>query len=462
MLEDQALYSRTNQITPEGSLTWDPTKTTATIEYSPEEQARRDQMYALTGGAKEQMFNFLGGPDMGYGSAFTPPSEDYSDVVKNLLGAYGGGGGGSGGASYGGFNVDKGPEDYAWELDLGSLPELPGVGDFGAERGRVEQALMDRSLNLMDPVFDRRRAAEAEMMANRGLTEFGEIAQLTRGETEDAYGKNLQRALQESIIGGGAEQSRLFDMASSARQQTLGDRLAQAGMTNQARQAAVGEASARAQAGLQSRSISNARMANNLSSALGFANLGLGQDQLRFAQDQASFAEKMGMNAQQFSQLASILGMGPGSQGMGGYWGPGQVDVVGAAGQDLNARQFAAANDPWNQMLGLAGSLGGAALGNASLFSSVDYKTEFETLDGDEVLEGVKKLEIPKWNYIGEITGRKHIGPMAEQFSEEFGTPMLGADGVVTIDAVSAVGVALKAIQALTNKVEELEKKLGG
>jgi hypothetical protein len=350
MIQDQAYYNRTNQFTPEGSLTWDPTRTTATVEYSPEEAARREAMHALTGGAVGQMGNFLGGPDMGYGSAF----ENYDDVVSGLLGAYGGGG--SGGSSYGGFNVDKGPDDYAWDLGLEDLPDLPGVGDFGTERDRVEQALLERSTSLFDPIYDKRRSAEAEMLANRGLTEGGEISSLYRGETDRSYRDTLSRALQEAVIGGGAEQSRLFNMASQARQQTLGERLAQVGATTGARQAAVGEAAARAQAGLQSRSLSNARAAQNLQGALGFANLG-------FAQDQAAFAEKMGMNAQQFSQLASILGMAPGSGGMGGYWGPGQVDVVGAAGQDLAARQFGAANDPFNMLLNLGGTLGAAWLG---------------------------------------------------------------------------------------------------
>jgi hypothetical protein len=89
-------------------------------------------------------------------------------------------------------------------------------------------------------------------------------------------------------------------------------------------------------------------------------------------------------------------------------------------------------------------------------------KTDIEPVDPGDVLDGVESLEVSTWEFSGTEGGR-HMGPMAEQFHETFG---LG-DDEETIATVDAEGVALAAVQALSeqlerkeNRIEELEDRI--
>ena len=68
---------------------------------------------------------------------------------------------------------------------------------------------------------------------------------------------------------------------------------------------------------------------------------------------------------------------------------------------------------------------------------------------------------------VDDILEMLAAGWKPEEFAEEFGTQSVFADqqvngeDMVGIDAISIMGVALKAIQALSNKVEKLEAELG-
>lgn len=82
-------------------------------------------------------------------------------------------------------------------------------------------------------------------------------------------------------------------------------------------------------------------------------------------------------------------------------------------------------------------------------------KENFESLDPQAVLARVMALPITQWNYKAQ-PGEKHIGPVAQDFYEAFGT---GADDkhIATVDSE---GVALAAIQGLNKKVDELKSEL--
>ncbi len=81
--------------------------------------------------------------------------------------------------------------------------------------------------------------------------------------------------------------------------------------------------------------------------------------------------------------------------------------------------------------------------------SSRLFKTAFEAVDAQAVLERVLSLPITTWTYKNSSEGR-HMGVMAEDFASAFG---LGEDEqhIATVDAD---GVALAAIQGLAAKVE--------
>jgi hypothetical protein len=88
--------------------------------------------------------------------------------------------------------------------------------------------------------------------------------------------------------------------------------------------------------------------------------------------------------------------------------------------------------------------------------SSRAFKDNFEDLTNSEILSKVSQLNIRKWKYKG--TDETHIGPIAEEFKDLFEVGV--KNDREHISTVDASGVALKAIQALMEKVEVLEKKI--
>lgn len=71
------------------------------------------------------------------------------------------------------------------------------------------------------------------------------------------------------------------------------------------------------------------------------------------------------------------------------------------------------------------------------------------------MLTRVAKLPISEWSFKEGPDGVRHIGPMAEDFHHAFN---LSSDQH-TISVTDTSGVALAAIQALLQRVEDLEKK---
>lgn len=96
-----------------------------------------------------------------------------------------------------------------------NFPELPGSGSFSADRDAVTQALIARNKPLMD---QRRNELETQLY-NRGITSTSNpeawkasIDDLTRQENDFSL---------SALQAGGSEQSRLFGLGQSARQQAI-------------------------------------------------------------------------------------------------------------------------------------------------------------------------------------------------------------------------------------------------
>jgi len=84
-------------------------------------------------------------------------------------------------------------------------------------------------------------------------------------------------------------------------------------------------------------------------------------------------------------------------------------------------------------------------------------KTNIVPVDPADILAKVEALPVAHWTYTHDAQdGIRHIGPMAQDFYAAFGT---GQDetGISTLDSS---GVALAAIQALSQRVAELEQQL--
>ncbi|UPT65628.1 MAG: tail fiber domain-containing protein [Sphingobacteriales bacterium JAD_PAG50586_3] len=86
--------------------------------------------------------------------------------------------------------------------------------------------------------------------------------------------------------------------------------------------------------------------------------------------------------------------------------------------------------------------------------SDINLKEDFVSLDGNEILNKVADLDITKWRYKG--TDEYHIGPMAQDFYSAFN---VGNDDK-RISSIDPSGVALVAIQALNDKVEQQQKTI--
>lgn len=81
-----------------------------------------------------------------------------------------------------------------------------------------------------------------------------------------------------------------------------------------------------------------------------------------------------------------------------------------------------------------------------------NMKENFETVDGELVLEKIKNIPITKWNYKKTDTNEKYIGPVSQDFYAAFhlnGTDSLG------INSISIDGVNMAAIKALEKRTSE-------
>jgi hypothetical protein len=88
--------------------------------------------------------------------------------------------------------------------------------------------------------------------------------------------------------------------------------------------------------------------------------------------------------------------------------------------------------------------------------SDRNLKTGFAAVQPEDILARVAALPIESWRYTNEISGIRHLGPMAQDFQAAFG---LGSDGKM-IYYVDENGVALAAIQGLNQKLNEKDAEI--
>lgn len=93
--------------------------------------------------------------------------------------------------------------------------------------------------------------------------------------------------------------------------------------------------------------------------------------------------------------------------------------------------------------------------GVMSCASSRLVKENYLSLDGEEVLSKLRRLPVMQWNYIGDDSGEKHIGPFAEDFQTAF--KLSPSDK--SIGAQDLSGVALVGVQALEQRTANLQNE---
>jgi hypothetical protein len=93
--------------------------------------------------------------------------------------------------------------------------------------------------------------------------------------------------------------------------------------------------------------------------------------------------------------------------------------------------------------------------GSVCPISDREMKSEFASVDTQQVLEKLVSLPISTWVYKTETAEARHIGPMAQDFMATF---QVGSSDR-TILQVDADGVALASIQALHARLAKLEQR---
>lgn len=116
----------------------------------------------------------------------------------------------------------------------GPIRSTVGADDFGDDRMRVEQALMDR----MQPYIDQRREQERNRLIGQGFADPESEGYSVRMDEVNRAENDARLA---AIGAAGGEQQRLFDMdvaktgfANAAQQQAFGQRMSQAALNNSA------------------------------------------------------------------------------------------------------------------------------------------------------------------------------------------------------------------------------------
>lgn len=118
-------------------------------------------------------------------------------------------------------------ESLSQPFNMEGLPDAPGQGDFGESRQRVEDALYGSAQRYLDPRFEEEQRAMETQLANMGITRGTDAFQREMDNFNRRKMAQYGDARDRAISAGGQEQSRLFGLASNARERALQERLLQ-------------------------------------------------------------------------------------------------------------------------------------------------------------------------------------------------------------------------------------------
>jgi hypothetical protein len=248
----QTQANRVNQVGPSGSVEWTTDPVTGQkvqkTSLTPEGQAALDAQNRITAGRSNAAADMLPGVTGGlskpldWGQMPTAPTgapgsptfgrvgsgpnltTDFGKIDPNSLNAS---------AGAGSAGVERAKEyDLQKDLDYSGLGDMPEADD--ATRKRVEDAMYAQAKSRLDPQWEQTRREALDRRYAMGQREGDPSFDITEGvlgrNQNDAY----NQAIYSSIEKGGAEQSRLFDLAMQKRQQGKSEIDTQGGFRNAA------------------------------------------------------------------------------------------------------------------------------------------------------------------------------------------------------------------------------------
>lgn len=391
----QANLNRIDQYTPQGSLTYSQIGTNAdgtpkysqTQTLSPDEQAKYEQAnkvaLALGGLAGSNISRVQQ-------AQATPFSYDGMTPLRTGVGS----------------PTDMGA--LKTSLDYSKLTALPGTTDFGAEQRRVSDAVYQQAASRLNPEFQQREGDMRSRLAAQGISENSDAYRReldNEGRTRnDAYNDANYRAIQA----GSSEQSRLFGLAMSARQQGQNEVDTASQFTNDA------EAQRFAQEGTRW---------NQQAADAAFNNQAR-QQQI----EEAAYLRNLPIN-----EIASLLGTGPGVADPNfnpvSQVGVAAPDYAGLVANNYNQRigmynqQQAARSNMLGSIFGAAGSLGAAAI-----MSDRRFKENIRRIG--TLANGIATYA---FNYLGDKA--QQFGVMAQEVLQVIPEAVVqGSDGYLRVN----------------------------
>jgi hypothetical protein len=489
-----AFLNDTNQITPLGSLSYDPTSTysftdpstgstysiprfTATQSLTPQEQAIQDQSQAAKynlanlsntqsgriGNLLGNLIDLSGAPPPGNPSLVDPAINPDRYIYSNL---------GAPQSTFGGVG-----DQQRTFGDAGDITTTYGPDDnFSADRARVEEALYGR----LNPQLKLEQSHIEQQLADQGIR-YGSAAYTNAMDSYNRQANDARLAVTQTA---GQEQQRMNDMAArlagfknAAQQQQYTQQLGRGQFANAAQQQAYEQAYGRAQ-------FANAAQASDFSqSALRaqFYNATLAQQQ---AVAQAQFAarniarpqylsEQYAQRNQPINEISALLSGSQIAQPSFMQTPQSQIpttDVAGLLNQNF-AQNFQNYNAQLNQqnaliggIFGTAGNLGAAALKYSdrrmkenihrigSVFVAEPQPVEepaqrrpltrgVADVDRDEI----KGLPVYTYSYKDDPASTRHIGPMAQDIEKIDPGAVHEIGGRKAIDTKRVMGSILRA-----------------
>jgi hypothetical protein len=222
-----AQQNRVNQYTPYGSMVYTPTSNPdqwdSTVSLSPDQQSLLDKQ---TQG--EQTLADTANSGLGrVQDAFSKPFDTsgmparVTSVNQPSYDMY------NGSTSLPNSTVDtsgvpgRTSAGYQSNLDFSSLGALPTADQYGAQSKDVQDALYRKSTAVLDPQYKQMEDQERTRLINAGVAEGSEAFSNAMNAFSQQRQSDYGDARDRSIIGGGAEQSRLLNDSLAARNQGL-------------------------------------------------------------------------------------------------------------------------------------------------------------------------------------------------------------------------------------------------
>lgn len=213
---ETAAINRPNQYTPYGSLTWTQSGgTPGTLDNDAYTQAVNSWRESGSQGTMPSADQFRSGGTSGQWSSHVDLDPRVQRLLDTQLQLSGGLQGAQNSA------LDAVTRSQSVPYDYSSAPAMPQADD--AARQRVESALYDRARSRLDPLWEQRDSTNRSTLMNRGIVENSDAFRRNIDDFGRSRNDDYQQATWNSIINGGQEQSRLFNMGMAARQQGVNE-----------------------------------------------------------------------------------------------------------------------------------------------------------------------------------------------------------------------------------------------